>query len=55
MLVFGFLLAFLSLLNICVLCGCSMAPRLLNVLAANKTVLIYSGKLDYICNYVGGK
>jgi carboxypeptidase C (cathepsin A) len=27
----------------------SMADRLLNVLAANNTVLIYSGVLDYIC------
>ena len=32
----------------------SMADRMLPVLAANKTVLIYSGILDYICNYVGG-
>jgi carboxypeptidase C (cathepsin A) len=33
----------------------SMADRLQNVLAANYTVLIYSGKLDYICNYFGGR
>ena len=33
----------------------SMADRLQNVLAANKTVLIYSGVLDYICNYYGGR
>jgi len=32
----------------------SMADRLLNVLAANNTVLIYSGVLDFICNYKGG-
>ena len=31
----------------------SMTTRLLNVLASNATVLIYSGKLDYICNYIG--
>jgi carboxypeptidase C (cathepsin A) len=32
----------------------SMADRLLNVLAGNYTVLIYSGKLDFICNFLGG-
>lgn len=33
----------------------SMADRLLNVLAANHTVLVMSGQLDFICNYFGGR
>lgn len=32
-----------------------MADRLLNVIAANHTVLIYSGTDDFICNYYGGR
>jgi carboxypeptidase C (cathepsin A) len=33
----------------------SMANRLQNVVAANYTVLAYSGKLDFICNFLGGR